>query len=93
MTVLNSNVSIVKNSNIFWSNLQTITITVNCVGVMGKGIALVAKDLVPDMFAYYEKLCEKGKMNLGIPVVYNKNSDQIKSASGQSKKILLFTTK
>ena len=32
-------------------------------------------------------------MNLGIPVVYNKNSDQLKSASGQSKMLLLFPTK
>ena len=58
MTISNSNITIVKG-NIFFSELQTITVTVNCVGVMGKGIALVAKELVPDAYKYYQKLCEQ----------------------------------
>ena len=92
MTISNSNITIVKG-NIFFSELQTITVTVNCVGVMGKGIALVAKELVPDAYKFYQKLCEGNGMNLGKPVLYNKNSNQLKTANGESKTLLLFPTK
>ena len=93
MTISNSNITFVKGGNIFFSELQTITITVNCVGVMGKGIALVAKELVPDAYKYYQKLCEGCDMNLGKPVLYNKNTNQLKTANGESKMLLLFPTK
>ena len=92
MTISNSNITIVKG-NMFFSELQTITITVNCVGVMGKGIALVAKKLVPDAYKYYQKLCEENGMNLGKPVLYHKNTNQLKTAKGESKMLLLFPTK
>ena len=39
--------------NIFNSKTQTIVNTINCVGVMGKGIALVFKLRYPKMFDKY----------------------------------------
>ncbi|MDP7244162.1 MAG: TrmH family RNA methyltransferase, partial [Flavobacteriales bacterium] len=51
-----------ESGNIFLTNYQTIVITVNCAGVMGKGIALQAKDLFPDAYEYYKDLCEKDEM-------------------------------
>lgn len=47
------------NGNIFNSKTQTIVNTVNCVGVMGKGIALVFKLRYPNMFDEYAELCKK----------------------------------
>ena len=41
---------IVKIGNIFESSCSTIVNTVNCVGVMGKGIALEFKKKYPEMF-------------------------------------------
>ena len=92
LTIMNSNVKLVEKGNIFFSNLQTITVTVNCVGIMGKGVALVAKHLVPDMFEFYQKMCENKQIRLGIPVMYDKHSPFLQTAD-ESKKILLFPTK
>ena len=49
-------IQIVKG-NIFESETQTIVNTVNCVGVMGKGIALEYKKRYPKMFTRYQELC------------------------------------
>ena len=47
-----NNIKIVRG-NIFNTKAQTIVNTVNCVGVMGKGIALVFKLRYPLMFDNY----------------------------------------
>lgn len=39
--------------------------TVNCVGVMGKGIALQFKRRYPDTFTAYEKACKRGEVAIG----------------------------
>jgi len=39
--------------------------TVNCVGVMGAGVALAFKTRYPDMFRDYQKACKKGEVNPG----------------------------
>jgi len=93
LTILNSNIKLVQDANIFLTKLETITVTVNCMGIMGKGVALVAKDLAPDMFEFYKKLCENKKMQLGKPVIFDKSSKYLKSATGETKKMLLFPTK
>jgi len=93
MTIANSNVKLVKDANMFLTELETITVTVNCFGIMGKGVALVAKDLAPDMFEFYKKLCENKKMQLGKPVMFDKSSKYLRSATGRTRKMLLFPTK
>jgi O-acetyl-ADP-ribose deacetylase (regulator of RNase III) len=59
-----NNINII-NGNIFNSHAQTIVNTVNCVGVMGKGIALVFKLRYPKMFDIYKKLCSAGEIQIG----------------------------
>lgn len=54
-----------KQGNIFSSQCQTIVNTVNCVGVMGAGIALAFKLRYPDMYCKYEKICQEKKLTLG----------------------------
>src|SRR5258708_1712885 len=56
--------------DLFKSSSQTIVNTVNCVGVMGKGIALEFKKRYPDMFLDYEKRCREGLVHLGAPYIY-----------------------
>lgn len=58
--------------NIFSSKAQTIVNTVNCVGVMGKGIALVFKLRYPDMFVEYQKLCKSKEIKIGKVWLYKK---------------------
>ena len=52
------------DGNIFNSKLQTVVNTVNCVGVMGKGIALVFRLRYPKMFEEYKKLCRSKESTL-----------------------------
>ncbi len=53
--------------DMFASEMQTIVNTVNCVGIMGKGIAQIFKKEYPDMFADYARRCERGEVRLGEP--------------------------
>jgi O-acetyl-ADP-ribose deacetylase (regulator of RNase III) len=59
------------NGNIFNSKAQTIVNTINCVGVMGKGIALVFKLRYPLMFDIYKKYCEEKHIGIGKLWLYN----------------------
>ncbi len=61
---------IVKIGNIFESNCSTIVNTINCVGVMGKGIALEFKKRYPDMFMDYVQKCDKGEISPGKPYLF-----------------------
>lgn len=56
--------------DILQSKAQTLINTVNCVGVMGKGIALEFKNRFPDMFKDYVARCSRGEVKLGQPYVY-----------------------
>lgn len=48
--------------DIFASKCQTIVNTVNCVGVMGKGIALTCKKKYPMMYLQYVEKCKLGEV-------------------------------
>lgn len=61
--------------NIFNSKAQTIVNTVNCVGVMGKGIAQVYKLRYPEMYTEYQKHCEKKLIQPGKLWLYNKQEN------------------
>lgn len=56
--------------DILQSKAQTLINTVNCVGVMGKGIALEFKSRFPDMYEDYVKRCEQGEVKPGVPYLY-----------------------
>ena len=56
--------------DIFSSEMQTLVNTVNCVGVMGKGIAQIFKKEYPEMFTDYLARCERGEVKLGKPYQY-----------------------
>lgn len=60
----------VKTGDMFGSEAQTLVNTVNCVGVMGKGIALAFKERFPEMFKDYVARCKAGKVRLGEPYLY-----------------------
>jgi O-acetyl-ADP-ribose deacetylase (regulator of RNase III)/uncharacterized protein YwgA len=61
---------IIKIGNMFESKCSTIVNTVNCVGVMGKGIALEFKRRYPEMFMEYVLKCDRNEVKPGIPYVY-----------------------
>jgi len=57
--------------DIFQSKAQTLVNTVNCVGVMGKGIALLFKQRYPDMYRDYVRRCKNNQVKPGIPYHYS----------------------
>jgi len=59
-----------KTGNILESTSQCLVNPVNCVGVMGKGLAADFKNRYPDMFKFYQKTCREGKLNLGQVAFY-----------------------
>ena len=63
--------------DIFDASTQVIVNTVNCQGVMGKGLALSFKQRYPDMFAVYQQECKSGKMRIGRPLLYQKSTPWI----------------
>ncbi len=59
--------------NIFNTKCQTLVNTVNCIGVMGKGMALECKLRFPEMFIKYKDSCDKKLFKPGYLQIY-KNS-------------------
>lgn len=63
-----------KKGNIFESNTEAIVNTVNCVGVMGKGLALQFKKKYPENFMAYKNACDLGQVKVGKMFVYKANT-------------------
>ncbi len=97
---LTENLSLVRG-DLFFSRLQTLTISVNTVGVMGKGLASHAKYQFPDVYVYYQDLCKSRKLRMGHPVLFKRETpydplvDMPSSLaqSGPDTWFLLFPTK
>jgi O-acetyl-ADP-ribose deacetylase (regulator of RNase III) len=79
---------IIKHGNIFSTQCQTVVNTVNCVGVMGAGIAYEFKLRYPAMFDLYQGYCAKGQLTMGTLWIYNDQRTQ-----GACSKVLNFPTK
>lgn len=62
-------VEIIKG-NIFTTKCQTIVNAVNCIGVMGSGIALEFKLRYPEMFDRYLNLCDTKQLDIGKLWIY-----------------------
>jgi O-acetyl-ADP-ribose deacetylase (regulator of RNase III)/uncharacterized protein YwgA len=60
--------------DLFESQAQTLVNTVNCVGVMGKGVAEQFKIRFPDMFADYKRRTDSKEVRLGEPYLYRDSS-------------------
>jgi len=75
--------SIIYGSSIFNSECKTLVCPVNCVGVMGKGLALSFKLVFP-VFKWYKTLCNSEMLDVGNPVLY---------VQSDKPNILLFPTK
>ncbi|MBL8635929.1 MAG: macro domain-containing protein [Myxococcales bacterium] len=56
--------------DLFLSDSQTLVNTVNCVGVMGKGVALEFKKRFPALFEDYAARCARQQVRLGEPYLY-----------------------
>jgi len=95
------NLSVFKG-DMFFSKMHTLTISVNIVGIMGKGLASRAKYQFPDVYVHYQDLCRKKILRMGKPFLYKKEtsldyiladeSETLKNDNGATW-FLLFPTK
>ena len=83
---IGDNISVI-NGDMFRSKMQTLTITVNLQGTMGKGLALLAKQKFPDVNEVYQEACRTKQVRAGRPYLY-KREDLL-----YHKWFLLFATK
>lgn len=88
--------------DLFFSTMQTLTVSVNTVGIMGKGLASRAKYQFPDVYVVYQDACRKKNLQMGKPYLYKRESyvdeqladDPISLPQPNSNKwFLLFATK
>lgn len=63
----------IKKGNIFTTHAQTIVNTVNCVGVMGAGIAFEFRLRYPQMYQKYQELCFAKQISIGKLWIYPAN--------------------
>ena len=60
-----------KNGDLLKTQADALVNTVNCVGVMGKGVALQFKKAFPDNFKAYEKACTAGLVQPGKMFIFD----------------------
>ena len=60
----------VKTGDILAEDAEALVNTVNCVGVMGSGIALQFKKAFPENFRAYAEACERGEVRPGRMFVF-----------------------
>jgi len=73
--------------NLLEAPVEALVNTVNCVGIMGKGIALQFKQAFPENFKGYAQACRKGDVRIGHMFVHETGS------LFQPKYIINFPTK
>lgn len=63
-----------KQGDLLTSDVEAVVNTVNCVGVMGRGIALQFKKQYPENFKHYEAACKRNELVPGKMFVYETDS-------------------
>ena len=64
---------IFKSGDMFSEPAQALVNTVNCVGVMGKGVALEFKRRWPDNFRFYKNACDSKILEPGVVLIFDAN--------------------
>jgi len=73
--------------NLLDAQADALVNTVNTVGVMGKGIALMFKEAFPDAYEEYKDVCDRGEFEPGTVLAYDRQT------MIQPRWILHFATK
>ena len=93
----------ILDGDMFFSRMQTMTVSVNTRGVMGAGLAARMKYAVPDVYVEYEDLCKARKLTTARPCLVKREksldeqlADDFSSLSvkpNANRWFLLFATK
>lgn len=60
--------------DLFFSDKQTLTISVNTQGIMGKGLASRAKYQFPDAYVEYQRACQEQMLSTECPFLYKREN-------------------
>ena len=91
------------DGDMFFSKMQTLTISVNTVGVMGAGLASRAKENFPSLYVKFQETCRNKKLSTKTPYLYKENysydehmadePNTLTEKPNDEKWFLLFATK
>src|SRR5215467_4393547 len=62
-----------RQGDILHADAEALVNTVNCVGVMGRGIALQFRKEFPDNYVLYKAACDRNELEPGKMFVYDLN--------------------
>jgi O-acetyl-ADP-ribose deacetylase (regulator of RNase III) len=71
--------------DLFQVKSSLLVVPVNTVGAMGRGVALTARELHPDLYYHYKKLCRQKKFNLNSIAIYQPRGARYKVAMVPTK--------
>lgn len=63
-----------SSGNLLDADVEAVVNTVNTVGVMGKGIALMFKEAFPDNYTAYQAACKRGEVTVGRMFITERRS-------------------
>ena len=98
---IGENISLI-DGDMFFSTLQTLTISVNLQGVMGKGLASRAKYQFPDVYVAYQDACRSKRVTATKPYLYKREGSLDEELADHNSELhtpnavkwfLLFATK
>jgi O-acetyl-ADP-ribose deacetylase (regulator of RNase III) len=61
----------IAHGDLLLADAEALVNTVNCVGIMGRGIALQFRKAFPENFAVYRALCSRGGLQPGRMMVHD----------------------
>ncbi len=98
---IGANISLI-DGDMFFSDMQTLTVSVNLQGIMGKGLASRAKYQFPDVYVEYQDACRARRLTATKPYLYKREASLDEDLADLSTPIatpnavkwfLLFATK
>jgi O-acetyl-ADP-ribose deacetylase (regulator of RNase III) len=98
---IGANISLV-HGDMFFSEMQTLTVSVNLQGIMGKGLASRAKYQFPDVYVVYQDACRSKRITPIKPYLYKRETSLDEeladltsplSSPNAAKWFLMFATK
>src|SRR5438477_6393740 len=62
-----------QQGDILHADAEALVNTVNCVGIMGRGIALQFRKEFPDNYKFYKAVCDRKELHPGKMLVFDLN--------------------
>lgn len=64
---------LLRQGDILNADVEAIVNTVNCIGIMGSGLALQFRKAFPDNYDVYRKVCDRKELKPGMMLIHDLN--------------------